>query len=89
MDTRVAEERAEKKARLQKQLSENTGKMNVIKICNHDIHEKCPVFAPPRPLLFCLSKWVRIGQDLPTPGHQNLGYQSPNPLPYPHSLWYS
>ena len=32
MDARVAEERAEKKARLQKQLSENTEKMNVIKI---------------------------------------------------------
>ena len=31
MDARVAKKRAEKKARLQKQLSKNTEKMNVIK----------------------------------------------------------
>ena len=31
MDARVANKRAEKKARLQKQLSENTEKMNIIK----------------------------------------------------------
>ena len=31
MDARVAKERAEKKARLQKELSKNTEKMNVIK----------------------------------------------------------
>ena len=31
VDARVAKKRAEKKARLQKQLSENTEKMNVIK----------------------------------------------------------
>ena len=40
---------------------------------------KCPIFAPPPPL-------VRIGQDPPpsTPGHRNLGYQLPPPdHPYP------
>ena len=31
MDAKVARKRAEKKARLQKKLYENTGKMNVIK----------------------------------------------------------
>ena len=31
----------------------------------YDIHEKCPIFAPPPPF-FCLSEWVRIGKDVET-----------------------
>ena len=47
------------------------------------LHIHPPPSLTPCPLLFCLSKWVRIGQDLPTPGHQNLGYQPPTPSPTP------
>ena len=35
---------------------------------------------PPFPFC-CLSEWVRIGQDPPTPGRRNLGYQ-PTPIPF-------
>ena len=41
MDARVAKERAEKKARLQKELSKNTEKMNVINSNYHRINISC------------------------------------------------
>ena len=39
-------------------------------------------FCTTAPPFFCLSEWVRIEQDSPTPGRQNLGYQPP-PHPTP------
>ena len=47
----------------------------------YDNHEKCPVFAPPRPPPpFPLFPSVRMGSNwarLPAPGRQNLGDQTP------------
>ena len=43
-------------------------------------------FRIPPPRFFCLSEWVRIGQDPPSPRRRNLGYHPPPPHPSPVPL---
>ena len=51
----------------------------------YDIHEKCPIFAPPLSPFSVCPNGSKLGKITPSPGRQNLGYQPP-PISTPISF---